>query len=322
MSIEGCTIAVTGSTGFIGRALCGALVARGARVRALVRYRSEVPGEFQFDLSQSNLDPRALQGAVRAVIHCAWDMSATDSQHARGINAEGTQWLIEQCQRAGVEQFVFISSMASHAQARSAYGMAKWECENRLLGVANATSFATIIAPGTVIGNGGLFARARQLIGKLPVVPVFYALGKRRIQTVHIDDLCEAVIAGIDRRVTGRLNIADRWGVSPMDFYRGLAMLEGKRPLLIPFPGDVALLGVRGLEAMGLHPAISSNNLLGIKMLRYFEPRPSLLKLGLATLPDYWRSLRRLAESEGKQQIAARFERMFTREEPIGLDVS
>jgi nucleoside-diphosphate-sugar epimerase len=313
MSFEGCTIAVTGSTGFVGRAVCRALLAKGAAVRSLVRYRSEVPGEFLFDLSQSNIDPRALQGPVRAVVHCAWDLTPSDTESARGINAEGSQWLIEKCVAAGVEQFVFISSMASHAQARSAYGTTKWEIENRLMGVANAKDFGTIIAPGTVIGGGGVFEKARQLIRKLPVVPVFYSTGGRRIQTVHIDDLCDAILASIERKITGRLNIADPWGVKPMDFYRGLAMLEGRRVLRLPFPGDLALSVVRGLEAMGKKPAVSSSNLLGLKMLKYFNPRPSLLKLGLATLPDYWRSLQRLAESQGLEKIAGKLGRVITR---------
>jgi NADH dehydrogenase len=280
-------------------------------VRALVRHRGEVPGEFQFDLSQRSMDPRVLEGPVRAMLHCAWDLTASDETTASRINVEGSQWLIEQCQRAGVEQFVFISSMASHAQARSAYGLSKWETENRLMSVADAKNFATIIAPGTVIGSGGLFAKARQLIRKLPVVPVFYSTGNRRLQTVHLDDLCEAILAGIEKKVTGKLNIADPWGVTPMDFYRGLAMLEGKRPLLLRFPGDVALVGVRGLERMGMKPAISSNNLLGMKMLRQFDPVPSLLKLGLAALPDYWRSLQRLAEAEGHEEIAGKLGRMI-----------
>ena len=189
MSLENTTIAVSGSGGFIGRYLCRALSAKGANVRSLVRYRSELPGDFQFDLSQSSMQPDALKPPVRALVHCAWDLKSQELSDSSSTNVEGTQWLIDKCLAAGVEQFVFISSMASHAEAKSAYGLTKFEVEKRLLALPNAATFSTIIAPGTVIGKGGVFSKARMMVKKLPIIPVFYGSQGRRLQTVYIDDL-------------------------------------------------------------------------------------------------------------------------------------
>ncbi len=254
------------------------------------------------------MQPDALKGPVRAVVHCAWDLKTSDLSESKSTNVQGTQWLIDRCMAAGVEQFVFISSMASHDQAQSPYGRTKWEIERRLCAMPNAAQFSTIVAPGTVIGSGGVFSKARAMVQRVPVIPVFYASGGRRLQTVFIDELCDAIIASIQKRVTGRLNIAEAEGVKPKDFYRGIAILEGKNPRLIRFPGDVALFGIRTLEAIGLKPAVSSSNLLGMKHLRHFDVTQSIEALGCKPMGSYWQSLRRLAFEEGKMDVAARLD--------------
>jgi nucleoside-diphosphate-sugar epimerase len=304
VSLEQSIVAVTGSGGFIGRNLSRALARRGALVRSLVRYRSDLPGDYQFDLSQNSIDPEALKPPVRAVVHCAWDLKPQEYSESKSTNVEGTQWLIDCCLKAGVEQFVFVSSMAAHAEAQSAYGLTKWDIEKRLLALPNASTFSTVIAPGTVIGNGGVFLKARAMVKKLPVIPVFYASGGRRLQTVFIDDLCDAIVTSISNRVTGKLYIAETEGVAPKEFYRGLALLEGKRPLLCPLPGDVALLGVRALEAIGMKPSVSSNNLLGLKQLRHFDVTKTVAALGCQPMLNFWQSLERLAVAEGRTDLA------------------
>ena len=62
------TVGVTGASGFIGGALCGALAARGDAVRRLVRGRAAGPGEVAWDPARGVLDPGALEG-LDAVVH-------------------------------------------------------------------------------------------------------------------------------------------------------------------------------------------------------------------------------------------------------------
>lgn len=63
-------VAVTGSSGLIGSALCHALTERGDEVIRLVRRRAEKPDEVTWDPSAGTVDSQALQG-VSAVVNLA-----------------------------------------------------------------------------------------------------------------------------------------------------------------------------------------------------------------------------------------------------------
>ncbi len=63
-------VAVTGSSGLIGTALCRRLEERGDRVLRLVRRRPEGPDQVAWDPDRGRLDPTSLEG-VDAVVHLA-----------------------------------------------------------------------------------------------------------------------------------------------------------------------------------------------------------------------------------------------------------
>lgn len=112
-------ILVTGAAGFIGGALCARLADVAHDVVACSRSRVEQPGIFyvhspelgpEADWSQALTD-------IDAVVHLAGlahitsgkSNHGTDEKYLR-INAEGSRKLAEQCSRAGVKHFVFLSS--------------------------------------------------------------------------------------------------------------------------------------------------------------------------------------------------------------------
>ncbi len=61
------TIAITGASGLLGKALTASLAAGGHRVLRLVRHQPG-PGEISWDPGSGRLDPAALEG-VDAVVH-------------------------------------------------------------------------------------------------------------------------------------------------------------------------------------------------------------------------------------------------------------
>jgi nucleoside-diphosphate-sugar epimerase len=299
VSLSNQVIAVTGANGLIGSACCAALARSGATVRALVRdpaAHHELAddahgGVFRFDLA-GDLDEQSLRPPVRALIHCAYLIDDYGRGAADAINVGGTRRLMERCRRNGVAQFVFISSLAAHDQARSVYGKRKWRLENEM-----DPAWAATVKPGTVVGPGGVFARLRAIVRAAPILPVFYA--RHRIQTVFIDDLSAAIVQTVARSLTGRLIVAERAGIALADFYRGIAQLEGKRIRAVPFPGELALMLVRAAQALSIRPPITADNLLGIRHIRHADPQPSSALLGVSPR-DYWSSLTELAKREGR----------------------
>lgn len=115
---------VTGANGFIGRALCRELVARGSLVREVVRGRSHHVGDgneiAQVVAIDENTDwQEALSGGVNAVIHLAArvhvmnDTALDPLTEYRRINVQGTLHLARQAAEP------VCAALSSSAQSRS-----------------------------------------------------------------------------------------------------------------------------------------------------------------------------------------------------------
>ena len=293
MSSAGQTVLITGAAGFLGRAACEAFTAAGFEVRALVRNPSAAAGLqpiarggiFRCDLPDV-IEERALAGGARALIHAAYETRSASAEQARRTNVKGTEALIRLGRESGVRQLVFVSSMAAHEGAASVYGKTKHELEKLFDRAAD-----TVIKPATIVGAGGVFQRTREMLRRLPVLPLFYA--DRRLQTIWIEDICQGLVQSVERSLGGTLLLAHPESTPMREFYQAIAAVDGIRLKACPFPGDLALFGIRLLEQIGLKPPITTDNLLGIKYLRQFDPVDDLARLGLKPL-SFRESLLRL----------------------------
>jgi nucleoside-diphosphate-sugar epimerase len=113
-------VALTGASGFIGSYTAKALHRAGHDVRALVRptSRRDHIADFVTEWREGDAsDPQAIAGLVAgvdAVIHNAADWSALQRSPLTNYekNVLGSLRLLESTRQAGVEQFVFVSSVA------------------------------------------------------------------------------------------------------------------------------------------------------------------------------------------------------------------
>jgi len=114
--------AVTGASGFIGRALARELAARGARLRGLFRsasaraerWRERGHGVVPGDLA----DPEALASLVEGagvVYHLAVRKAKDDPEASHRVNVEGTRRLARAAARAGVDRLVYVSTISVYA---------------------------------------------------------------------------------------------------------------------------------------------------------------------------------------------------------------
>src|SRR5467141_5141132 len=119
---------VTGAAGFLGSHVTRQLVARGDDVRVLLRASStnraiaDLPLEYVTgDLRDPASLERAMKG-VQRVFHVAADyrLWSKRSQDIYDSNVGGTKNLLEAAKRAGVEQFIYTSTVATIAVDRTA----------------------------------------------------------------------------------------------------------------------------------------------------------------------------------------------------------
>jgi len=170
------TTLVTGASGFLGSHVARQLVARGEKVRVLLRASSnnraiaDLPLEYVTgDLRDSASLARALAGVTR-VFHVAADyrLWAKHKQDIYDSNVGGTKNLLEAAKRANVAQFIYTSTVATIAVDRPEhpneftdaklgemvghYKRSKWQAEREVLDAAKQGFAAIIAMPTTPVG--------------------------------------------------------------------------------------------------------------------------------------------------------------------------
>lgn len=271
------SVAITGASGFLGRALCERFAKAGFLVRAGIRR----PHEFQHGDSRivpfecdlpDRFDSQVLLG-TEFLIHAAYTMRYHTPGQARQTNIRGTARVLKAARRAS-SRFVFISSCSAHSRAQSLYGRSKYYLETRL-----DTRQDLIVRPGLILGNGSLFERMVALLEKNKLIPVFDG-GKQLLQTIHLEDAVEAIHQAVINRVSGRIVLAEREGILMKDFLREIAKGLGRRPVFIPLPSGPALAAAKLLEQHVTLP-VTSENLLGLRGMVYQDPGDIAERLGV-----------------------------------------
>ena len=170
------TTLVTGAAGFLGSHVTRQLVARGENVRVLVRPTStnRAISDLSLEYVTGDLrDAASLERAmkdVRRVFHVAADyrLWAKKSKDIYDSNVSGTKNLLAAAQRAGVELFVYTSTVATIAVDRPElpneatdakleemvghYKRSKWMAEQEVLQAARQGFPAIVAMPTTPVG--------------------------------------------------------------------------------------------------------------------------------------------------------------------------
>ena len=217
-------LVVTGATGYIGRHLVRAAVARGWHVVAASRTPSTgpdvpwIPYRLEDDLARDAFP----QGAT--VIHLAADTRG-DGVGGEEREVAAAQRLLDIARERNL-RVIHVSSQTARRDAPSAYGRAKWRVEQQVLQAGGK-----VVRPGLVYGGepGGLY---RQLLNQVKGALALPALlPAPRVQPIHVADLVEGllkIIEGVDLPAR-EFNLAAKEPVSFTAFLRVLAAVRLRR---------------------------------------------------------------------------------------------
>ena len=207
-------IALTGATGFVGRAVLLALLNAGHDVKVLVR-RPKV-GQFpekvqvvEGDLANGRALAEFVKGAD-CVVHVAGAISAFSREQFFQANSEGVQSIFSASKLAGVKHFIHISSLAARRPEISAYAESKRGGEEFLQSRKGDMSIA-ILRPSAIYGpsDKATLPLISALQKKIALIP---STAKARFSLLHVRDFANVVVAAVASEATGLFEVDDLSG--------------------------------------------------------------------------------------------------------------
>ena len=233
---------LTGATGLVGSALLRRLIAEGQPVRCLVRDPRRLgPQRVRVQIALGDLaDPPSFRNAMRGVdtvVHLA----ATTRDQPRGsieeLAAIASWRMVDAASRAGVERFVFFSTLGASTHHRARLFRAKALAEQA---VRESDMHSIVIAPSLVYAPGDRWLTLIERLSLLPVVPVS-GRGRAVCQPIWAEDVASCVVAAL---AVGGETTHERYelaGPQTMTYNEVintvLRSLDRERPLLpIPTP--------------------------------------------------------------------------------------
>jgi dihydroflavonol-4-reductase len=311
---------VTGASGFIGSNLVHELVARGHRVKALLRPDSDLRGLRGAEFERVTGDVSDRTKLVEAMRGCDWCFHVAASYHLwlrdyapmYAANVEGTRHVLEAAGAAGCSRIVYTSTVGciglpkavngrvfptdetapvSEAQMSNHYKRSKWRAEQVAFELARRRLPVVIVNPSAPVGPRDVKPTPT---GQVIVdflnrqMPAYLETG---LNYVHVRDVAVGHILAAERGKVGDryiLGNADgNWTMKAA--FAVLAKLTGIAAPRVRIPYFVALLAAHANEAIS---AISGKPpkapLAGVRMAKYkmfFNPAKAIRELGLPQTP-------------------------------------
>ena len=309
------TALVTGANGFVGAAVCRALLADGESVRALVR-----PGSDRRNLE--GLDVERIEGDIVAIdtlypalegcrfaFHVAADyrlwVPKPDSMYE--TNVQGSVNLVDAAHRAGVERVVYTSSVATlglNADGTPAnedvdvtladmighYKRSKFMAEEAVRRRAGELGLPVVtVNPSTPVGPGD---NRPTPTGRIIVdaaagrIPAFVDTG---LNIVHVDDVAQGHLQALRSGVPGERYILGGADLSLREILTLIAERVGRTPPRLRLPRwcawPIALASEGVASVTGREPRATIDGLRMSAKHMYFSSAKAQTVLGFTARP-------------------------------------
>jgi len=257
---EGSVVGVTGSSGYLGKAIVAHFRGVGLEVVEYGRSGddgSNLGGVRRFDLSGVP-DAETFRG-VTCLIHAAWDLHETDAFRAWERNVEGSKRLLTAAATAGIERFIFVSSMSAYFATKQDYGLMKLAVER-----ATLEANQVVVRPGLVYGgeSGGM-AQTLSKLSSLPVIPIFRGA---KLFTLHIDDFVTAVTTLVEAEniPPAVIGLAHATPTPFREIMLAMVPKSGRSKITLTIPWRPVLGLLRVFERLNVPLPVRSDSLLGL----------------------------------------------------------
>jgi dihydroflavonol-4-reductase len=254
-------VLVTGGSGFVGWHVARVLVERGYQVRCLVREASKIP-ELEVERVTGDLrDPASLERAVAgcgAVFHVAADyrLWSKHPEEMYASNVDGTRNMLEAARKAGVERFVYTSTVGcigvptggtgdetvpvNESEMAGVYKRSKYLAEQEALKFAREGFPVVIVNPTAPMGDHDFKPTPT---GQIVVdflrgaMPAYIDTG---LNVVHVRDVAEGHLRAFEKGRAGERYILGAENLTLGQILLQLAAITGHKAPTIELPYFVA----------------------------------------------------------------------------------
>jgi dihydroflavonol-4-reductase len=307
---------VTGASGFIGANLVHELIARGHRVKALLREKSDLRGLAGASFERVEGDVTQAGSLKSGMKGCDWCFHVAASYHLwlrdyapmYAANVEGTRAVIEAAAAAGCSRIVYTSTVGciglpemkgerlvptdesapvSEAQMSNHYKRSKWQAEQVALELARKGLPVVIVNPSAPVGPRDVkpTPTGQVIVDFLNrAMPAYLDTG---LSWVHVRDVVIGHILAAEKGRAGEryiLGNADgNWTMH--EAFSVLQEITGLSAPKVRIPYFVALAAAHVDEAVSnLTGKPPKAPLAGVRMAKYkmfFNPAKAIRELGL-----------------------------------------
>ena len=261
-------IVVTGSNGFIGKALIQALLRQAHAIILTTRAQSDSSASSNsFVVPEINAITNwttTLHGAdavihLAARVHVMRDTADNPLKEFRSVNTEGTLNLARQAAAAGIRRFIFLSTIGVNGNATSPgkfftetsaalphdpYSVSKHEAEVGLRSIAASSGMEVVIIRPTLVHGSkapGNFGKLTRLVAKGLPLPLASIQNRRSL--VGIDNLVDFIITCLEHPAAANETflVSDGEDLSTPDLIRRMARAMDRPARLLPVPKSVLM---------------------------------------------------------------------------------
>jgi nucleoside-diphosphate-sugar epimerase len=245
---------VTGGSGFLGRNLIAALVARGDTVTALARSLNAMQTVRQLGAEPQAGDlvdvaaMKAGMAGAEVVFHCAAKVDDWgDPAEFHKVNVEGTTHVIESARAAGVRRLVHVGTeavLADGTPIRDAdetrprpprpiglYPSSKSQAEAVALAANGQGLEVVVVRPRMIWGKGDTAVLPKILDAMRKGRFAWIGDGRYLTSTCHVRNVCEGILLAAERGGPGEVYfLTDGAPVEFRSFFTAIARYHGVDP--------------------------------------------------------------------------------------------
>jgi len=218
-------IALTGSTGFVGKNVRNILHKKDVKLFSISRknfsnYKSETK-IISSDININDISKKLKN--CHALVHLIGTGHQSVNSTFESVNVELTKKIIQLCHKSKIKKIIYISGLGVSKNSVSAYFISKFQAEQAII---NSDLDYTILRASYIIGKNDPLTKnlKNQMKTRKIIIP---SSGKYRLQPIFVNDVAEVIYNSVMSKTFSH-KIIDLVGPETVTFQNYVSLFKGK----------------------------------------------------------------------------------------------